>query len=85
MTTAIQRAPLESSISAQSNYETFENQSRWQKFTEINCRPKWNKHSHVIALLVLVQVIWAIGYSVFGKDAVGIHSQLFSLVVRNVT
>lgn len=46
----------------------------------LKCLPKWSNVSGIVALILLVLVIWAIGYSLF-NEVVGINSQLFSLVV----
>lgn len=61
------------------NYRSFE-----EKLGCHNCKtdnPQWSKHSDVFALILLVLLGWTIGYSLFGSDVVGIHSQMFSLVV----
>lgn len=62
------------------NYKSFEEKLGCRGCTIDNA--KWERHSDVFALLLLVVVGWAIGYSLFGGDVVGIHSQMFSLVVR---
>lgn len=41
----------------------------------------WGGHSDVISLFILVFVIWAIGFALFGNDVVGPESQLFKLAV----
>lgn len=66
---------------ASPNYRSFE-----EKLGCHNCtidHPQWSRHSDVFALFLLVLVGWAIGYSLFGDDAIGIHSQMFSLAVSN--
>lgn len=69
---------------AQSNRSTTNYQSIEDKLGCHNCtidKPQWSRHSDVFALVLLVFVVWGLGYSLFGKDVVGIDSQLFSLVV----
>lgn len=66
-------------VTSVSNYRSFEEKLGCHNCTIDN--PQWSRHSDVFALLLLVLVGWAIGYSLFGDDVVGIHSQLFSLVV----
>lgn len=60
------------------NYNSIEDQR------EYSCKidnEKWSKHSDLVSLLLLVLLGWAIGYSLFGNDVFGIHSQMLSLVV----
>lgn len=61
------------------NYKSFEEKLGCRGCTIDN--PKWKRHSDVFALVLLVLVGWAIGYSLFGSSVVGIQSQMFSLVV----
>lgn len=61
------------------NYRSFEEKLGCHNCTIDN--PQWTRHSDVFALLLLVLLGWAVGYSLFGGDVVGIHSQMFSLVV----
>lgn len=70
--------PLTDNADPLTTYSTFKITNQRSKIIQ-HC-PKWSKNSDLVALVFLVLVAWAIGYSVFGNDVVGLHSQLFSLV-----
>ncbi|KAF5304586.1 hypothetical protein FQA39_LY09637 [Lamprigera yunnana] len=46
--------------------------------------PKWSKHSDLACLFLLYFVLWAIAYSLFGNEHVGVNSTFFRLTVMFV-
>ncbi|KAK4887313.1 hypothetical protein RN001_003584 [Aquatica leii] len=50
-----------------------------------NIIPKWSNVSGIVSLFLLYLVVWAIAYSLFGNDYVGINSTLFRLSILFIT
>lgn len=63
------------------NLSQFEEEDDSLTYPQMFFMQMWSKHSNKLAISLILLLVWAISYSLFGEEVVGIHTELFKLSV----